>query len=261
MTDNSFLAQYGPVAVVTGASSGIGKSFAQRLAALGFDLVLVARRVDRLMTLADELQQAHGRDVRVCGIDLSSPAAPQQILDATADLDVGLVVSNAGFGLKGEHAANDPQAMTDMLMVNCHVPMLLAHGFIPRLRQRGKGGLLFTSSVEGLIGCPYSTAYSASKALVNSLGEGLWAELKPEGIDVLTICPGATDTEAAALQGIDPATLQNVMSPDDVAQLALDNLGNGPTFITSEHYRASFETLLSMPRRDALMAMARGMKR
>lgn len=261
MTDKAFIEQYGPVAVVTGASSGIGRSFAEKLASLGMDLVLVARRVERLEELASHLEQAHGIKARVCQIDLTTPSAAQQILDATADLDVGLVISNAGFGLKGEHAGNDPKVMTDMLMVNCNVPMLLAHGFIPRLRQRGKGGLLFTSSVEGLIGCPYSTAYAASKALVNSLGEGLWAELGPEGINVLTICPGATDTEAAALQGIDPATLQNVMSPDQVAKLALDNLGNGPTFITSEYYKASFEQLLSLPRRDALMAMAHNMKR
>lgn len=260
MTAEMFADKYGPVALVTGASSGIGKAFAERLASLGMNLVLVARRVERLNELAERLQQAHEIEVQVCGVDLASPPAAQQVLEATAGLDVGLVMSNAGFGLKGEHAGNDPQRMTDMLMVNCNVPMLLAHGFIPRLRRRGKGGLLFTSSVEGLIGCPYSTAYSASKALLNSLGEGLWAELSPEGIDVLTICPGATESEAAALQGIDPLTMRNVMSADEVVQLALDNLSNGPTFITSEHYKAVFEQLLSLPRRDALMAMAHKMK-
>jgi short-subunit dehydrogenase len=95
---------------------------------------------------------------------------------------------------------------------------------------------------------------------VNALGEGLWGELTPDGIDVLTICPGATDTEAAALQGIDPATLKNVMSPDDVVKLALDNIQNGPLIVTSEHYKKIFDQLRSMPRRDALIAMARSMK-
>lgn len=261
MIDQAFFHRYGPVAVVTGASSGIGRSFARLLAAQGLDLVLVARRVERLEALRDELKQAHATEVRICDVDLAASAAVTQILEATADLDVGLVVSNAGYGFKGDHASQDPQALAEMLMVNCNVPMLLAHGFMPRLRQRGRGGLLFTSSVEGLIGCPYSTAYSASKALVISLGEGLWAELQPDSIDVLTICPGATDTEAAARQGIDPATLQNVMSPDEVAQLALTNLANGPTLIVSEHYKAVFDQLLALPRRDALMAMARGMKR
>jgi short-subunit dehydrogenase len=151
--------------------------------------------------------------------------------------------------------------MADMLMVNCNTPMQLAHGFIPRLRKRGKGGIILTSSVEALMGCPYSTAYSATKALVNSLGEGLWAELQPEGIDVLTLCPGATESEAAGLQGIDISTLTNVMPSDEVARLTLENIQNGPVFFSSEYYRANFEKLLSMPRRDALLAMARGMKR
>src|SRR3546814_6118734 len=93
-----------------------------------------------------------------------------------------------------------------------------------------------------------SDLYSASKAFVNNLGEGLWAELTPQGIDVLTLCPGATDTEAPARQGIDPATLHNIMSPDDVARLALDNLRNGPVYVSSEHYRAVFERLREIGR-------------
>ena len=261
MNNDEFKDRYGPVALVTGASSGIGQAFAEVLAAMGVDLVLVARRVERLEALGARLAEAHGVRAKVLQIDLTAPAAAQQMLDATAGLDVGLVVSNAGFGLKGEHAANDPQAMTEMLMVNCNVPMLLAHGFIPRLRQRGKGGIILTSSIEGLMGCPYSTAYSSSKALVNALGEGLWAELQPEGIDVLTLCPGATESEAAGKQGIDISTLQNVMPANEVARLTLENIRNGPTFFSSEFYKSNFDKLLSLPRRDALMAMARGMKR
>jgi short-subunit dehydrogenase len=257
---DDFKHRYGPVALVTGASSGIGEAFAAALAARGLDVVVVARRRDRLEGLAARLSNAHGVKVTPLELDLVRPDAAQAMLDATRDLDVGLMVSNAGFGLKGEHAANDPRAMADMLMVNCNVPMQLAHGFIPRLRQRGRGGIVLTSSVEGLIGCPYSTAYSATKALVNALGEGLWAELQPEGIDVLTLCPGATESEAAGKQGIDLSKLQNVMPAADVAEATLDNLRNGPTFISSPHYRATFEALLSMPRGQALKAMAAGMK-
>jgi short-subunit dehydrogenase len=260
LTENGFSKRYGPAALVTGASSGIGKAFAEALAARGFDLVVVARRVDRLEALAARLTTEHGIRVTVCGIDLADPSAAQQMLDATASLDIGLVVSNAGFGVKGEFAAGDARIMAEMLMVNCNVPMQLAHGFIPRLRQRGQGGLIFTSSVEALIGLPYSTAYSATKALVNALGEGLWAELRADGIDVLTLCPGATESEAAALQGIDLATLQNVMPAQDVACLALENIQNGPTYFSSEYYRASIGKLLSMPRREALTMMAQMMR-
>jgi hypothetical protein len=261
MSTDSFADRYGPVALVTGASSGIGKSFAEQLASAGLGLVLVARRLRHLETLAKYLRQQHNVRVEICQVDLAHPQAVQTILDATDALDIGLVVSNAGFSLRGEHAANDTQALTDMLMVNCHAPMLLARGFIPRLRKRCRGGIAFTSSVEALIGCPYSTAYAASKALVNSLGEGLWGELTPEGIDVLTICPGATDTEALGRAGVDRAALKNVMSPEEVAKLALENMRNGPTLVTSEHYQALFNQLQSMPRRDALAAMAKTQKR
>ncbi|MFT4027675.1 MAG: SDR family NAD(P)-dependent oxidoreductase [Novosphingobium sp.] len=252
--------RYGPVAVVTGASSGIGWAFAEELAKRGFDLVLVARRVDRLEDLARQLTAANGIAVAALPVDLGRADAAQIILDATTSHDVGLVVSNAGFGMKGDHADNDPAAMTEMLMVNCNVPMQLARGFAPRLRARGSGGLILVSSVEGLIGCPYSTAYSASKALVNALGEGLWAELKPDGVDVLTVCPGATESEAAGKQGIDLAKLRNVMPARDVARASLDNLAEGPTFFPSEIYKATFDQLLAMPRCDALMAMAKGIK-
>lgn len=261
MDKEIFKDRYGPVALITGASSGIGAAFAKALAAAGLDVVLIARRLSRLEELGSQLRKEHGVRATPCSVVLAAPTAAQKILDLTLGFDIGLVVSNAGFGLKGEHAANDPQLMTDMLMVNCHVPMQLAHGFIPRLRRRGKGGLIFTSSVEGLMGCPYSTAYSASKALVNALGEGLWAELQPVGIDVLTLCPGATESEAAAKQGIDISTLHHVMPAEKVAELTLENVRNGPLYFSSDYYRASFDKLLSMPRRDALSAMAKAMKR
>ncbi|MCK9563138.1 MAG: SDR family NAD(P)-dependent oxidoreductase [Bacteroidales bacterium] len=260
MKSMGFAGRYGPVALVTGASSGIGLAFAEQLAAKGLDLVLVARRGGRLEELADRLRQAHGVAVHICEIDLARPDAAQRMLEATAALDVGLVVSNAGFGYKGAFEDGDPQLMSDMLAVNCHTPTQLAHGFVPRLRKRGRGGIIFTASVEGLIGCPYSAVYSATKGYMTSLGEALWAELTPEGTDVLTLCPGATATEALARHGIDPASLPNLMSADEVARLALDNIGEGPIYIPSDHYRASFGQLLAMPRRDALMAMARSMK-
>jgi short-subunit dehydrogenase len=261
MNRNEFIEQYGPVALVTGASSGIGKSFAEILAAKGMDLVVAARRSQRLEELAERLRTNHGVKVTVHQADLSLAAAAQEIVDAASSLDIGLVVSNAGFGLKGAFDNGSSKALADMLMVNCHTPMMLARGFVPRLKKRKKGGMIFTSSVEGLIGVPFSAAYAATKAFLISLGEGLWGELKPEGIDVLTLCPGATDTEAPGLQGIDTKTLDHVMSPDEVANRTLDNLGNGPVYVASDHYKANFERLLAMPRREALSAIARSMRR
>ncbi len=260
MDDHTFKSEFGPVALVTGASSGIGKAFAEVLANMGMDLVLVARRRQRLEDLATRLREQHGVQVSLCETDLSASGAADEILAATAALDVGLVVSNAGFGLKGEHAATDPGAMSDMLMVNCHVPMLLAHGFIPRLRARGKGGIIFTSSVEGLIGMPYSAAYGASKALVVSLGEALWGELTPDGIKVLTLCPGPTESEAAELQGMDISQAEGVMTAEEVARTTLENIDNGPTFVSHPSYRAQMEHMMKMPRRDVLAGSAKAMK-
>ena len=257
----AFKERYGPAAIVTGASSGIGWAFAEELAARGFDLVLVARRVDRLNALAKKLVDQHDVRAGALQMDLSAPEAAEQILLATAELDVGLVVSNAGFGLKGDHADNDPQAMTEMLMVNCHAPMQLTHGFMPRLRRRGCGGIILTSSVEGLMGMPYSAAYSATKAFVIGLGESLWAELQPDGVDVLTLCPGATESEAAAKQGIDMSTMSDVMPAAECARLALDNIAEGPTYISGDVHRARFEQLLALPRRQALTATAQAMRR
>jgi len=257
---DDFAQRYGPVAVVTGASSGIGRAFATQLAARGLDLVLVARRVDRLHELAGELRAAHGVEVTAQQADLADPEAAAHVVDAVSALDVGLLISNAGFGIKGPFEDGDAETLSSMLIVNCHTTTQLAHGLVPRLRRRGHGGIVFTSSVEGLIGCPYSAVYSATKAYVNALGEALWAELTPAGVDVLTLCPGATDTEAPRLQGVDPTTLHDLMSPEDVARSALENLRRGPIHVPSEHYRGQFDVLLSMPRADALTAMAGAMR-
>lgn len=256
MAAADFAEKYGPVALVTGASSGIGRAFAEELAARALDLVLTARRAERLGQLADELASAHGTTCRIVPADLSDPDAPAAILAGCGGLDIGLLVSNAGFNLKGAFETKEASRMAKMLTVNCHAPMQLAHGMIPRLKARGRGGILFTASVEGLIGCPYSTAYSASKALVVSLAEGLWGELSPEGIDVLALCPGATESEATA--GLD--YVQDLQPATDVARLALDNLANGPAFVPNERYRAMFEQITAMPRREALTQMAQSMK-
>lgn len=259
MSTEQFLDEFGPTALITGAASGIGRSFATLLARRGMRLVVVDLVGDRLRELAAELHESHGTDVQILEADLSDAAAPDRIVQETAGIDIGLVISNAGTGFKGPHERNESQALTDLLMVNCNAGLVLSRGFIPRLRARGRGGLIFTASVEGLIGGPYSAAYAASKAFMVSLGEGLWGELTPAGIKVLTLCPGATDTEMMVRQRIDVSKIRGLMSPDEVAQVTLDNIDNGPTFISSAHYEKQFAGLLSMPRRDALSMMAKMM--
>ena len=250
---------YGPVAIVTGASSGIGQSFARLLGAEGFDLILCARRGDRLATLAEELRNQQSVSVQVVEADLGVASGIEKLIQASGGQEVGLLVSNAGFGLKGSFTEHGREQLLRMVQLNCIAPMLLAHHFIPRMRHRERAGILITGSVEGLMGFPHSAAYAATKAFVKNLGESLWAELEADNIDTLVLAPGSTDTEAIDLQGVDRSKLAGVMSPDEVAQIGLDNLGQGPTIIAGEENTQMFEGLAQMPRRDALRMMAQTM--
>ncbi len=257
MTD--FKTRYGPVALITGASSGIGQGFAEELAARGFDLVLVARRTDRLAHLSEQLEARHGTKSAICDADLSQPTAPTELHRLVAGRDIGLVVSNAGFSVRGPHENLDPDELTEMLTVNCHAPLHLARLFLPALKARGKGGFIMVSSIEALMGCPMSAAYAAMKAMVLHLAEGLYAEAQGSGVDILACCPGATATEAGLRAGVDMSQIANVQQPRDVAISTLDNLADGPAHFPNAAYKAQFDQLLALPRSDALKAMAAAM--
>ena len=261
---SDFRERYGPVALVTGASSGIGWGFAEELAERGFDLVLASRRTDRMEELASLLETRHGTRSQICDIDLSLPSAPATLMQLCAGRDIGLVVSNAGFSVRGLHETLNPDEITEMLTVNCHTPLHLARLFLPGLKARGAsgrgGGFIMVSSIEAMMGCPYSAAYAAMKALVLHFAEGLFAEAAGSGVDILAVCPGATDTEAGVRAGIDMSKLANVQQPREVATLSLDNIANGPAFFPNAAYKAQFDQMLAMPKRDALLAMAAGVK-
>jgi len=146
-----------------------------------------------------------------------------------------------------------------MLLVNCLTPALLANGFAARPRARGQGGTIFTSSVEAWLGMPNSVAFAASKNFVNRLGNGPMGRADPRRHRCAPPCPG--DTDALRRSGMDPATVPNVMSPDEVARLALENITNGPVYLPSPHYAAMFKQVLATPTRDALTSMAGSMKK
>jgi short-subunit dehydrogenase len=154
--------------------------------------------------------------------------------------------------VRGLHEGLDPGELTEMLTVNCHAPLHLARLFLPALKARRKGGFVMVSSIEALMGCPMSAAYSAMKALVLHLGEALYGEAAGSGVDILTCCPGATNTEAGQRAGVDISALQDVQQPRDVAISTLDNLADGPAHFPNMAYKAHFDQLLAMPKRDAL---------
>lgn len=259
MSQLPHISKYGPAAIVTGASSGIGNSFAKLLAEAGFDLLLPARRIDRLEDLATELEAAHGVSVVPLEVDLNSIDAVDVIFEAASDMDVGLLINNAGFRDAGPYQDIDPARAASMIDVNDKLPVLLTHRMIPRLLERGRGGLLFTGSIEANMGFPFSCVYAATKAFIHSLGEGLWGELHGQNIDVLVIEPGSTDTENYARQGMDASQSDSVWHPDDVARMGLENIANGPVLPVGDKTEyQSIMAMVGMPRRDALKVFTSG---
>jgi short-subunit dehydrogenase len=257
----AFRARYGPWALVTGASSGIGEAFARALAARGLDLLVTARRAGRLEALAAELRAAHGVRVEVLALDLADPGFSEPLAAACAGRDLGLVVSNAGFGVKGEHHTLPAAELRAMLTVNTLAPTLIAHALAPGLVARGQGGLVFTGSIESFLGFPFSSAYAATKAYVTVLGEGLWGELERHGVDVLVLAPGATDTDAPTRQGIDKAKIPGkMMAPAQVAEEALARLGRGPVHVAGWQNRWLVRLLTALPRRTALRLAGKGIR-
>jgi uncharacterized protein len=214
--------QFGPWAVVTGASSGIGREFANQLAAAGINVVLVARRLDMLQDLGTALAERYGVDYRAVGVDLSDPGALTPIAEATNDIDVGLLVSNAGTALPGPFVDSDLQAQRAILRLNTAAHLGLTHHFGERLARRGRGGIVLVSALGAIHGVPYMAHTAATKAYITSLGAGLHVELAKHGVHVTVLHPGPTRTPALADLGLDPDTMPiSPMAPDDCAREAL----------------------------------------
>lgn len=188
--------RYGPWALVTGASQGIGEGFAQRLAAEGYNLVLASRSTGKLERLGAELSKAHGIQTRAVAADLSVPGAAAKLIEELGSLNVGLLISNAGAAHMGGFLQNDVQALQGDVVLNALSHMELAHGFGSRLRRQGRtGGMLLVSSTAALQPVALGANYAASKAFVHNLGEGLHRELRDQGIDVSVLLPGPTNTQ------------------------------------------------------------------
>lgn len=220
--NKQFYERYGAWALITGASSGLGEEFSKQLAELGMNLVLVARRKQRLDSLAEQLSSQYGIGTMVMDLDLSSPHFMEQLTPLVDELEIGLVILNAGFSLTGEFIQQDIQKHEQLLNVNCYAPLQLSHAFAQQMAKRGRGGIIFVSSAVSFAPSPYWTHYAATKAYSRLLGEGLAYELKHKGIDVLTLSPGGMKTEFQSIAGIDAT---GAMSVKPVAKSALRNLG------------------------------------
>jgi uncharacterized protein len=241
----SFVQKYGPWAVVTGASDGIGRAFAEELGALGMNVALVARRGDRLQQLAGEISQRRGVQARVIAADLSAAEGRATMEQGTSDLDVGLLVAAAGFGTSGPLLSANLDVERNMLNVNCFAVLEQSVVFGQRLAKRGRGGIILMASLLGWQGVSGAAHYAATKAYVQSLAEGLHRELAFKNVDVLASAPGPVNSGFA---GRADMRMGNADTPATVAKASLQALGRQTTVIPGALGKFLSYSLLSLPR-------------
>lgn len=221
----------GATALITGASSGIGAAFARKLAVEGYDLVLVARRADRLDALAQELQQRHAIQVETLSADLTIEADVARVASRLAELpNLDLLVNNAGFGVEGHFAEADISPQLDMIRLHVLASVRLTHAALPGMIDRGRGGVINVASLAGFMALPGAAQYCATKGYLIIFSRALALELTGTGVHVQALCPGLTHTEFHAHEGSASATRMPEfmwMSADAVVETALAGLAAG----------------------------------
>ena len=221
--------------LVTGASSGIGLELAKLFAQNGSNLVIVARREDRLKQLAKSFEEDYGSEVTVIAKDLSHENAAKEIFDFLDknNIEIDVLVNNAGFGAVGKFSDIDHKRQINMLQLNINALTSLTHCFLPKMINRNSGGILNVGSLAGFQPGPYAAVYYATKAYVLSFTESLSEELKDSNVKVSCLALGPTKTEFGEVSGLDKSTLFSfgVMSAVDVARIGYNGFRNGTTVI------------------------------
>ena len=252
-----FRARYGPWALITGGSEGVGASWASAIAARGVNVVVMARRADVLETKANELRADHGVEVRTISLDITAEDLLERLGEVTEDLEIGLLVHNVG-SWERDHGwfLDDPLDVgVKTIEVNCVAPMKLAATYGKGMRDRGRGGIVFVGSMSGMAGQALEATYSAAKAFSQHFAEALWSELREHDVDVVSVLLGGTRTPALEAKGMLGSV--DLPTPDEVVLEAIEHLGDGPVFVPGEANRALFAKVNSMTRRDAAERMAR----
>jgi uncharacterized protein len=247
---------YGPWAVIAGASEGIGAAFASALARGGLNVVLAARRPEPLDALAARLRADHGVEARTVIADLATVDGVDALVAACDAIDVGLLVTNAAFAPIGRFLDRDEADLVRAVELNAVALVRLVHRFLPAMVQRGRGGLVVMSSLAGQQGSPGIATYAATKAFGAVLAEGLWAELRGTGVDVVACVAGAVLTPG--LEQAKPRRAPGTVTADVVASAALDALGQGPRTVPGRLMRvSSVLTSRLMPKRAAIALIAK----
>lgn len=217
-----------PVALITGPTSGIGAGFARRLAADGYDVILVARNADGLAQLAGELRDGSGCDVEIVCADLAESADRKKVVDRLSS-GVRMLVNNAGFGTSGDFWTTDPPVLQAQLDVNVTAVLQLTRAALPAMLDAGEGTVVNVASVAGLVPGEGYPAYSASKAWVVSFTEALASALKGTGVSAHAVCPGLVRTDWHRRAGIDMSSVPSFwwLDVDDVIRKSLSDIARG----------------------------------
>lgn len=254
----AFAAAYGPWAVIAGASEGTGACYARQLAAMGINLVLVSRRLPALEALGQELAAEHGIAFRALTADLTETGEGSRLVEATADLDIGLYISNAGADGAGNSFFGVPvKRSLRLLTMNAANVLEAVHGFGNRFQARGKGGFVIMSSGAGLGGQPWLAMYSATKAFELNFVESLWAELDGQTIDIVGVAAPIMDTPTLrrATEGLG-MDYSIAYDPAEVCALALAMLGKEPLVIVPDGPDEDKIPQIQADRKARLLALA-----
>lgn len=220
--------KFGSTALITGASSGIGKAYAESLAAEGVNLILVARRESVLHDIAEELIARYQVSVQVVAQDLIAHDAADRIFDKVEG-HVDILINNAGYGSYGHFDDMDIQSETDMVDLNCRQVVSLTHRFLPAMKEKKQGAVICLSSVVGTMPTPYMATYSATKAFNRYFAESLSGELRTTGVAVQAVCPGDTHSDFRSSASFDKKMPISQRTPEDVVRSSLSTLGRRST--------------------------------
>ncbi len=254
-------------ALITGASGGIGKAFAEELAARNMDLVLVARSEEKLNQLAAELQTKHNIKVDVIARDLTEIGTTNTVFEYTQEkrLTIDLLINNAGFGDYGDFAERDGERQLQIVQLNIVALVDLTHKYLPLMRSSRSGSIINVASIAAFQPIPYMSVYAASKAFVLSFSQALWAENRSYGVRVLCSCPGPTETnfftEAKFPTAIAAKNAQ-IVAPQVVVRDALKALEKGESTVVSGGFASSMITSLSrfVPRQTLVSILEKQFK-
>ncbi len=249
--------------LITGATAGIGLELAKLLAGTGSNLVLTARRTDRLQQIAKDLASAHNIKVEIVAADLTQPIAPTEIFNFTQskNLEIEFLINNAGFGAFGYAHEIPAEKMLEMIQVNCSAVVQLTRLHTPPMVARGHGDVLILASLASFQPVPFNSVYAATKAFDLLFAEGIAEELRPKGVNVCALCPGSTNTEFQKVADQPDRIFRSAETPEKVARVGLEAMAAGKSYVISGFMNNLMKESQRLAPRSLVAKMAANMMR